>query len=207
MWQRANALNVSLGNYLHWPNLYYHIINLYLVSLYIRLFTYLSVSPTRSIHHEIIEREFSNITLRLLGPLEKGRKVYERCPWLFIGRKRAGLNSWDAFHIIFLFRNVLPQSIRNSKYIKVHTATRWTVRYGLMLLWFTDLMNITEEVTIYRPNVSTLLSSAFIRGDLNPATRGPFIWSLISCLFFWRGVNRRQEVSRHRHDLKERGRS
>ena len=101
MWQRANALNVSLGNYLHWPNLYYHIINLYLVSLYIRLFTYLSVSPTQSIHHEIIEREFSNITLRLLGPLEKGRKVYERCPWLFIGRKRTGLNSWDAFHIIF----------------------------------------------------------------------------------------------------------
>ena len=39
-------------------------------------------------------------------------------------------------------------------------------RHGLMLLWFTDLMNMTEEVTIHRPNVSTLLSSAFIRGDL-----------------------------------------
>ena len=25
--------------------------------------------------------------------------------------------------------------------------------------------------------------------------------------FFWRGVNRRQEVKRHHHDLKERGRS
>ena len=48
-------------------------------------------------------------------------------------------------------------------------------RHGLMLLWFTDLMNVTEEVTIHRPNVSTLLSSAFIRGDLNAATRGPFI--------------------------------
>ena len=52
------------------------------------------------------------------------------------------------------------------KYIKVHTATRWTIRHGLMLLWFTDLMNVTEEVTIHRPNISTLLSSAFIRGDL-----------------------------------------
>ena len=31
--------------------------------------------------------------------------------------------------------------------------------YGLMLLWFTDLMSVTEEVTIHRPNVSTLLSS------------------------------------------------
>ena len=44
-----------------------------------------------------------------------------------------------------------------------------------MLLWFADLMNVTEEVTIHRPNVSTLLSSAFIRGDLNAATRSPFI--------------------------------
>ena len=51
-----------------------------------------------------------------------------------------------------------------------------------MLLWFEDLMNVSE-VTIHRPNVSTLLSSAFIRGDLNAATRGPFISSLISGLF------------------------
>ena len=64
-------------------------------------------------------------------------------------------------------------------YIKVHTATRWTIRHGLvLLLWFTDVMNVTEEV-----------------------------WSLISGLFFWRGVNRRQGANRHRHDLKERGRS
>ena len=28
-------------------------------------------------------------------------------------------------------------------YIKVHTATTWTIRHGLMLLWFTDLMNVT----------------------------------------------------------------
>ena len=60
-------------------------------------------------------------------------------------------------------------------YIKVHTATRWTIRHSLKLLWFADLMNVTEEVTIHRPNVSTLLSSAFIRGDLNAATGGPFI--------------------------------
>ena len=48
-------------------------------------------------------------------------------------------------------------------------------RHGLMLLQLTDLMNVTEEVTIHRPNVWTLLSSAFIRGDLNAAARGPFI--------------------------------
>ena len=44
-----------------------------------------------------------------------------------------------------------------------------------MLFWFADLMNVIEEVTIHRPDVSTLLSSAFIRSDLNAATRGPFI--------------------------------
>ena len=42
-----------------------------------------------------------------------------------------------------------------------------TESHSLMLPWFKDLMNVTEEVTIHRPNVSTLLSSAFIRGDLN----------------------------------------
>ena len=36
-----------------------------------------------------------------------------------------------------------------------------------MLHWFADLMNVTEEVTIHRPNVSTLLSSAFIMGELD----------------------------------------
>ena len=66
----------------------------------------------------------------------------------------------------------LKETSLKEKYIKVHTATRWTIRHGLILLWFADLMNVTEEVTIHRPNVSTLLSSAFIRGDLN---RGPFI--------------------------------
>ena len=44
-----------------------------------------------------------------------------------------------------------------------------------MLPWFADLVDVTEEVTIHRPKVSTLLSSAFIRGDLTVATRGPFI--------------------------------
>ena len=34
-------------------------------------------------------------------------------------------------------------------YIKVHMATRWTIRHSLMLLWFTDLMNVTKEVTIH----------------------------------------------------------
>ena len=49
------------------------------------------------------------------------------------------------------------QTTLHLKYIKVHTATRRTMTHGLMLLWFTDLMNVTEEFTIHRPNVSTYL--------------------------------------------------
>ena len=36
------------------------------------------------------------------------------------------------------------------------------IRHGLMLLWFKDLMNVNEEVTMHKPNVSIHLSSAFI---------------------------------------------
>ena len=61
--------------------------------------------------------------------------------------------------------------------------TNPSVRHGLMLLWLTDLMNVTKEVTIHRSNILTLLSSAFIRGDLNTTTRGPLTQSLFSCLF------------------------
>lgn len=44
-----------------------------------------------------------------------------------------------------------------------------------MLLWFADLMNVVEEVVVHGPNVSTLLSGAFIRGGLDAAAGGPFI--------------------------------
>ena len=62
--------------------------------------------------------------------------------------------------------------------ITVQTPMSTAFKHSLMLHWFADLMNVTEEVTIHRPNVSTLLSSAFIRGDLNAATRGPSFISL-----------------------------
>ena len=44
------------------------------------------------------------------------------------------------------------------EYIKVHTATRWTIRHSLTLLWFADLMNVTEEVTIHRPKVPKFIA-------------------------------------------------
>ena len=45
-------------------------------------------------------------------------------------------------------------------------------------------MNVTEKLQFIDPNFLTLLSSTLILGDLNGATRGPFICSLISCPFF-----------------------
>ena len=48
---------------------------------------------------------------------------------------------------------------RNTNFLR--NKREWVImRHSLMLLWFADLMNVTEEVTIHRPNVSTLLSSA-----------------------------------------------
>ena len=66
-------------------------------------------------------------------------------------------------------RLVFPLLIFISKE-SAQTKTDNVARHGLMLLWFKDLMNVTE-VKIHRPNVSTLLSNAFIRGDLNAALR------------------------------------
>ena len=37
------------------------------------------------------------------------------------------------------------------EYIRVHKATRWTIRHGLMLLWFKDLMNVTKKLQFIGP--------------------------------------------------------
>ena len=66
-------------------------------------------------------------------------------------------------------------------------TTKWTIRHGLMLLWSTDLMNVTEEATIHRPNVSTLLSSAFQALDKNVETLG--LWIVASSVTFIKSVD------------------
>ena len=47
-------------------------------------------------------------------------------------------------------------------------------KHDLMLLWFKKFYKCNQDVTIHKPNVSILLSSAFIRDDLIAATRGCF---------------------------------
>ena len=51
-----------------------------------------------------------------------------------------------------------------------------------MLHWFADLMNVTEEITIHRPNVSTLLSSTFMLYDIISAVSGNEAERLLSHL-------------------------
>ena len=46
--------------------------------------------------------------------------------------------------------------------MKVHTATRRRIRHGLMLLWFADLINVTEEVTIVTSSVTCSLLKIFL---------------------------------------------
>ena len=35
--------------------------------------------------------------------------------------------------------------------IKVHMATKWTIRNDLILLWFKDLMNVTKKLQFLDP--------------------------------------------------------
>ena len=58
-----------------------------------------------------------------------------------------------------------------------------------MLLWFADLMNVTEEVAIHRPNVSTLLSSACCFCFFLPAVLSVFVIDEDTDFFAHEGMN------------------
>ena len=63
------------------------------------------------------------------------------------GSKKKTRSEWltEISNYGILFRRLLAKKAANY------------FRHGLMLLWFTDLIDVTEEVTIHRPNVSTYL--------------------------------------------------
>ena len=54
----------------------------------------------------------------------------------------------DEPHIL-IKNSEIPNS--TNTYIKVHKATRWTIRHGLMLLWFKDLTNVTKKFQFIDP--------------------------------------------------------
>ena len=55
-------------------------------------------------------------------------------------------------------------------------AARWTIRHALMSLWFADLMNVTEEVTIHKPlHSDTYLHLDRKRQLISDCIKGPFV--------------------------------
>ena len=61
----------------------------------------------------------------------------------FLSLKNATSGNCSPFHAnrcVFSASGVLVPIL----YIKVHTATRWTIRHSLMLHWFADLMNVKK---------------------------------------------------------------
>ena len=58
------------------------------------------------------------------------------------------LTVFNNFGWLFGFKCTIGDNIVILKYIKVHTATRWTIRHSLKLHWFADLMNVTEIVIV-----------------------------------------------------------
>ena len=107
-----------------------------------------------------------------------------------------------AFYPKDLMGALMPQGLSESPNYSAFLKNLMT-RHGLMLPWFKDLMNATKELQFIDPTFRhfCLVPSSGV------SKRSLFICSLFSCTFFWRGVNRRQVISRHHHDLKERWRS
>ena len=47
--------------------------------------------------------------------------------------------------------NSLTILLSQIKYTKVHMATSWTIRHGLILFWFKDLMNGNKKLQFIDP--------------------------------------------------------
>ena len=66
-----------------------------------------------------------------------------------------------------------------SNYIKVHMATRWTIRHGLILLWFKDLRtSLCKNQTSWEMKIFNPLQILVLRWD---AQKRPFKRSQHSC--------------------------
>ena len=51
-------------------------------------------------------------------------------------------------------------------------ATRWTIRHGLMLLWFKELMNVTKKEQFIDP---TFRHSSLTQSSIKPCLKDAFI--------------------------------
>ena len=51
----------------------------------------------------------------------------------------------------FLFCMKKTSKYSTVRFIKVHEGTKWTIRRGLMLLWFKGLINVTKKLQFIDP--------------------------------------------------------
>ena len=82
----------------------------------------------------------------------------------------------------------LPVKVGNKKkktniyYIKVHKATRWTIRHGLMLLWLKDLMNVTVKLQSIDPMFRHPSLVPSFRQVISENIKGPLVAAIRSTL-------------------------
>ena len=70
----------------------------------------------------------------------------------------------------------------NIYYIKVHKATRWTIRHGLMLLWLKDLMNVTVKLQSIDPMFRHPSLVPSFRQVISENIKGPLVAAIRSTL-------------------------
>ena len=70
----------------------------------------------------------------------------------------------------------------NIYYIKVHKATRWTIRHGLMLLWLKGLMNVTGKLQSIDPMFRQPSLVPSFRQVISENIKGPLVAAIRSTL-------------------------
>ena len=81
--------------------------------------------------------------------------------------------------------NDLDMSLDFDLFIEITVfLIQFLIRHGLMLLWFRDLMNVTEKLHFIDPMFRHSCRVPSSEADLIVATSAPFKCTLISCPFF-----------------------
>ena len=91
---------------------------------------------------------FSFVLITYRGDTQN-KNILKRVPFLFFLNLMLGKSFLYLYHI----------------YSPTGNKELTEIWHGLTLFWFRDLTDCHQEATILRPNDSTLLSSAFLRGE------------------------------------------
>ena len=123
------------------------------------------------------------------------RKYSLRCIARFLSRQITGVPDFEHEH-----QEILSREHLSRKLCRAHDL----VEFGRMGLYREKLNFIDPTFRQSRLVLPSRVIESLKKKKKKriAATGGPFICILISCPFSCRGVNRRQVVNRHHHDLK-----